>query len=418
MYHLQNRQASPPPSSTNLADPGASSPLRLSSPEPDPKKLTYVKTPNLSAASQSKQIWIDLDNSPHVPFFAPIIAELEKRGCSVTLSARDAFQVCDLADLFHFRYTRIGRHYGRHKILKILGTLWRALQLLPVAVRSRPDLAISHGSRSQLLVCHLLGIPSIGIFDYEHAKSLLSIHSTWMMLPEVIPDSALNYSKDKLLRYPGIKEDVYAPRFKPDPAIQALLGISNEDVVVTLRPPANEAHYHNPASDRLFEAVITFLGKSPRVKVILVPRNGKQAAAVRRTWPTLLTTGKVIIPEHAVDGMNLIWHSDLVISGGGTMNREAAALGVPVYSIFRGRIGAVDQYLAEKGRLVLLESVEDVNTKIVVKPRNRALKNQSTNTVTLNHIVTQIAACLEAADKRRGWATPIREHAKSEERSR
>jgi len=44
------------------------------------------------------KIWIDLDNTPHVPFFKPIIRELEKRGHEVVLTARDAFQVCELAD--------------------------------------------------------------------------------------------------------------------------------------------------------------------------------------------------------------------------------------------------------------------------------------------------------------------------------
>ena len=137
--------------------------------------------------------------------------------------------------------------------------------------------------------------------------------------------------------------------------------------MVTVRPPASEAHYHNPKSDDLFHAAIEFLGQKPEVRTVLLPRNERQAASIRNEWPELIKSGKVIIPHHVVDGLNLLWFSDLAISGGGTMNREAAALGVPVYSIFRGAIGGVDRYLSESGRLVLIEKVEDLSSKISLR---------------------------------------------------
>lgn len=314
-------------------------------------------------------IWIDLDNSPHVPFFAPIIRELEQRGHSITLTARDAFQVCELANLFGLNYRQVGRHYGKHRVLKAYGTCVRTLQLFPTTLGAKPDLALSHGSRSQLLTASIRGIPSLVIFDYEFARHLVFFGPTWVMVPSVIPDSATRQAPSRILKYPGIKEDVYAPGFRPDPSIKTQLGLDGRSLVVTVRPPASEAHYHNPKSDELFEAVIDFIGRTPDAKIILVPRNGKQEISVRRAWPDLFSAGKIIVPEHAVDGLNLIWHSDLVISGGGTMNREAAALGVPVYSIFRGRIGAVDRYLSDTGRLVLLHSVEDVHTKLMLSRR-------------------------------------------------
>jgi predicted glycosyltransferase len=99
-------------------------------------------------ASFGRKIWIDLDNSPHVPFFAPIIEELERAGCSVLVTARDCFQVCELADLLHLEYRRVGHHYGKNKVLKLTGLCWRALQLLSSVVRYKPQLALSHGSRS------------------------------------------------------------------------------------------------------------------------------------------------------------------------------------------------------------------------------------------------------------------------------
>jgi predicted glycosyltransferase len=129
--------------------------------------------------------------------------------------------------------------------------------------------------------------------------------------------------------------------------------------------------------------------------MVLLPRNEKQEALLRKTWPHQSDNGKIIIPDHVVDGLNLIWHSDLVISGGGTMNREAAALGVPVYSIFRSKIGAVDQYLANSGRLVLLESVEDVYTKIILNKRRRSRRIEPTNHVVLHRIVDEIVGIVE-----------------------
>ncbi len=342
-----------------------------------------------------RKVWIDLDNSPHVPFFAPIVEELEKRGYAVLLTARDCSQVFGLVDFYSLTCKRLGRHYGKNKILKLVGLCLRALQMLPTVVSEKPDLALSHGSRAQLLLSTMLGIPSLMILDYEFARVLNPVRPSWVMVPEVIPETAAKRYRTRVLRYPGIKEDVYVPRFKPDPTIKAHLGLDANHLVVTVRPPASDAHYHNPESDRLFAAVIDFLGRNPDIRMVLLPRNEKQATSVRKLWPELFATGTIIIPEHVVDGLNLIWYSDLVISGGGTMNREAAALGVPVYSIFRGKIGAVDQYLADRGQLILLESVQDIQTKIILARRNAPAQTQNRNSPALQSIVDQIAAVME-----------------------
>ena len=338
------------------------------------------------------KIWIDLDNSPHVPFFAPIIDELTKRGYSIALTARDCFQVRELANLFHLDYKLVGRHQGKSKVRKLLGLGFRGLQLLPTALKEKPDLAISHGSRSQLIVCAGLRIPSVLIIDYECAKRVGFVHPTWLMCPEVIPTAALRCDPKRILKYPGIKEDVYVPRFVPDPCIRPQLGLRENDLVVTIRPPATEAHYHRPQSDELFEAVIEFLSQKPEVKMVVLPRNERQAIQLRNRWTTLFSNQKIRIPQQVVDGLNLVWHSDLVISGGGTMNREAAALGVPVYSTFRGQIGAVDRYLNARGRLVLLESVQDVRKNILLIRRNLSAKLRNATGESLNSIVDQIAA--------------------------
>jgi uncharacterized protein len=189
-----------------------------------------------------------------------------------------------------------------------------------------------------------------------------------------------------------LKEDVYAPRFRPDPSINDLLGFKKSELVITLRPPATEAHYHVQESDTLFRAVVEFLREQSNVKVVLLPRNAKQEAEARAAWPDLFASGKFVVPSRAVDGLNLIWHSDLMISGGGTMNREAAAMGVPVYSIFRGTIGAVDRYLAQTKRLVLIESPQDLQTKLLITRRDRSgaadVGNRETLGTIVNHIVS------------------------------
>jgi uncharacterized protein len=357
---------------------------------------TPGNTERCRAAATKGKIWIDLDNSPHVPFFAPIVEELGKRGYSLVLTARDCFQVRELADLFLFNYKLVGRHSGKNKIRKMAGLLFRALQLAPIILREKPDLAVSHCSRSQLIASTLLRIPSICMGDYEFATGWAFIRPTWHMCPEVIPNSALQFDPRRILKYPGIKEDVYVTRFVPKPGIRRQLGLREQDLVVTLRPPASEAHYHNPESDRLFEAAVEFLSQKPGLKLVALPRNEKQATCLRKRWSGLFSNGTMRIPEKIVDGLNLIWHSDLVISGGGTMNREAAALGVPVYSVFRGKIGAVDQYLSQTGRLVLLQSCEDLHTKISLAQRERPARPQNGHAAALSFIVEQIVATLKS----------------------
>lgn len=337
-----------------------------------------------------KPIWIDLDNSPHVPFFKPIIDELGRRGYPVTLTARDRFQVCGLADRLGLRYRAVGRYTGKNKAVKVLFLLHRALLLLSVAWKEKPCLALSHGSRSQLLAAALLRIPSVLIFDYEHAKRLFFANPSRAIVPERIPAEAIRVKCEDIVRYPGIKEDVYVPFFVPDQAPIRALGLNGREILATLRPPATEAHYHNPQSEGLFREVVDLLVACPETRIVVLSRTGRQEEEIRMRWRDAVGSGKILLPDRPLDGLNLIWFSDLVVSGGGTMNREAAALGVPVYSIFRGPIGAVDRYLSESGRLTLLENAEDVHTKIAVERRRRPDRPPAGGLATLSCIVDRI----------------------------
>jgi predicted glycosyltransferase len=342
-----------------------------------------------------KLIWVDLDNTPHVPFFRPIIQELRGRGFELVVTARDAFQVCDLAERMGVACTKVGRHYGKNRIMKVAGLFYRALQLAPLIIKRRPVLAISHGSRSQIILANILRIPSVLIEDYEYAKFPPLMRPSWRIVPEVIPDAAVGCRNDRILKYPGIKEDVYVHDFHPDAAILNELGLSPLDIIAVVRPPATEAHYHNPESEELLAAVLQKLHDAPAVRIVLLPRNQRQADEIRARWPQFFTNNRIVIPDNAIEGINLLWHADFVVSGGGTMNREAAALGVPVYSIFRGKIGAVDHHLAKTGRLVLLESVGDIAEKIRIEHRSRHEVITSDSCETLTKLTEKVVAIMD-----------------------
>jgi predicted glycosyltransferase/peptidoglycan/xylan/chitin deacetylase (PgdA/CDA1 family) len=354
-----------------------------------------------SSTASPKRIWIDLDNTPHVPFFIPIIRELKARGFKVFLTARDAFQVCELADQQRLDYQRIGRHWGKQKAMKVFGWLLRSARLAPFALRTKPSLALSHGSRSQALIANLLGIPTVMIADYEHARSVPFAIPDWEISPDVIPAEELPSSK--VLKYQGLKEDVYVPFFEPNPSLLDELGLNDDDLVVTVRPPATEAHYHNPESEVILRELMQWLLTQPLVKIVLLPRDQKQGEILFREHPTWMDSKRVILPARAVDGLNLIFFSDLVISGGGTMNREAAALGIPVYSIFRGPLGEVDRHLVAEGRLTMISSPNEISTKIKLLKRSRSLLFEAGERPALSQIIQHIEMifCQTGGRKRR-----------------
>ncbi|RMD97261.1 MAG: DUF354 domain-containing protein [Calditrichaeota bacterium] len=345
-----------------------------------------------------KRVWVDLDNSPHVPFFRPIVAELKNFSVEILLTARKCFQVCELADRYRLKYIKVGHHYGKNKMLKVIGLFLRSVQLTPIVINFKPHLAISHGSRSQSLVASILSIPNILIADYEYVKWLPFISPTAMLVPEVLYRKLRKNAQNNLYPYPGIKEDVYVPGFRPDERILRDLGVPAGSLVITIRPPASEAHYHNKKSDRLFIEVVSFLGHQPNVCMIILPRSERQSEIIKKTWPGWFENRKIIIPNFVLDGLNLIWQSDLVISGGGTMNREAAALGVPAYSIFAGRTGAVDKYLADTGRLIFIKSREDIRGRIKLVRKSPLANPDGCSRSALQSIVSVIMAFLENPD--------------------
>jgi len=375
---------------TTINGPKVSRPGELTGAKP------VLRSAAVARAGGQAKIWIDLDNTPHVPFFKPIIRELERRGWRPVVTARDAFQVCDLAAEMGLSCRPIGRHYGKNRLMKVWGLGWRTLQLLPFFLQQRPVLALSHGSRSQILLGNLLRVPTVMVMDYEHAETPWLLRPRWEIVPEVLRPVSLHCrNRERIRFYQGIKEDVYAGDLNPDPRLLESLGVADARVLATARPPATEAHYHNPESEVLFEAFMNRAVATPGVKVVLLPRNKNQESQARARFPGWFEGGRTVVPQGAVDGLNLLWHSDLVVSGGGTMNREAAALGVPVYSIFRGKLGAVDRHLQSEGRLVLVDSVEAVQRTIRLESRPKAGTPQSRPRRALQDILAHVEQILQ-----------------------
>lgn len=345
------------------------------------------------------KIWIDLDNSPHVLLFSPVIRELQRRGINVVITTRDFAQVLELADMFGLKHKPIGHHYGKNKIIKMIGLIMRSLQMIPFYLKEKPDLVLSHGSRSMNIVATLFGIPIAEATDYEHAQHLPFVKPVAIMVPEVIPEHTVKNLAGRVIKYPGIKEDIYVPEFKPDANALMFLKLKDEDIVVSIRPPATAAHYHTQKSDELFEAVINFLVESPKAKIIITPRTKEQGEEIKLRWNEAILKSKMIIPDRVVHGLNLIWHSDIVISGGGTMIREAAALGVPAYSTFGGKMGSVDKYLEEQGRLVLISNADEVKSKIKIEKRIKTENKSIGPSKTLSKIVDEVEVILNERQK-------------------
>jgi uncharacterized protein len=328
--------------------------------------------------SKSLRIWIDLANSPHVPFFRALIPEFMGRGHDVEISARDFAQTVELATKVRMMPHVIGGHGGGKLTGKAGNLVGRAAALRKWARDRGFDMALSHNSYAQIAVAAALGTKSVTLMDYEYqpANHLAFRLASRVIVPRVFPASELRKygaSISKVKRYDGIKEDVYLADFTPDPDFAATLrklGVASEDVVIIARPPAREALYHR-FENELFDDLLASLSARVNLKVILLPRSEAQRADyTARKFPN------VIMPGEALDGANLIAAADLVISAGGTMNREAAVLGVPAASIYAGKWAAVDEQLRREGRLQRLSSKEDLQLLQIQNKESRVARSK------------------------------------------
>ena len=348
-------------------------------------------------------IWIDLDNSPHVPLFAPRIRHFRENDVDVVLTARDHSQTVELLDLAGFSgmYTIVGRHYGKSRIDKVRGLMVRSKQLVShINAQNRHiSVAISHGSRSMVLAARWLKIPVLTAYDYEFTETrLFNRFSKRVLVPDGIPDAALDeigLPAGRRAKYPGIKEEVYVRGFLPKmdfrTSFLARHGHVENDgwVMVTLRPPATTANYHAGKSEVLFDDLLHLLLSAEHVITAILPRTHEQTREIAERISNVAGAGaRCILLDSAVDGLQLTFASDLLISGGGTMNREAALLGVPVYSIFTGRQGALDRQMENEGKITFIRDARDLS-KIRLERRHSTALSPLTDRVE-RFVITEI----------------------------
>jgi predicted glycosyltransferase len=315
------------------------------------------------------RIWIDLANSPHVPFFRALANEFIQRDHEIVVTAREFAETVVLAEAAGLAPQVIGGHGGGKLSGKAGNLVQRALALARWARGRDLDLALSHNSYSQILAARALSLRSVTLMDYEYqpANHLAFRFASRIIVPLSFPDQALvRYGAlpGKVQRYSGIKEDVYLADFQSDPQFGKQLhelGIEAADVLVIMRPPAGEALYHR-FENELFDQLLDRLLTMPAVKVVLLPRNESQ----RKTYAER-ANARLILPPHPLDGANLIACSDLVVSAGGTMNREAAALGIPAASVYVGEWAAIDEELVREGRLRKISTPVDLENLPVRK---------------------------------------------------
>jgi hypothetical protein len=316
------------------------------------------------------RIWVDLTNSPHVLVMRPIIERLADEGHDVRVTARDFAQTLELCDRLGVAHTAIGHHRGGDLVAKALGLASRSAALLRWARAQRGagsgrpfDIALGHGSNDISVAAAILRIPSSTMFDYEWATVQHNINcrlARAVVVPDAIPPERLRRygAAGKLRPYEGLKEEYYLADFEPDPATLAELALDPAHPIVVVRTPPQVSLYHRFEND-LFAAVLERLGEAAAresVQSVVLPRVDSQRAQLRAI-PGL------IVPEHAIDAQSLIAQADLVISAGGTMNREAVALGTPVYTTFEGRMGAVDERLIAERRMRRLQRPEDLDLR-------------------------------------------------------
>jgi hypothetical protein len=309
------------------------------------------------------RVWVDLTNSPHVLVMRPLIEAMRADGHEVEVTARDFAQTLELCDRFGIEHTPVGRHRGGRVASKAIGLASRSLALARWARGRRFDVAMGHGSNDVSVAAKLLRVPSATAFDYEWATAQHQVNcrlARAVVVPDTIPPERLERygARGKIHAYPGLKEEYYLADFEPDPAVLGELGLDRVRPIVVVRTPPEVSLYHR------FE--------NPLFGKVLDRLRGTQTVVLPRTPAQRAELGHFIVPEHAIDAQSLVAYADLVISAGGTMNREAVALGTPVFTTFEGKLGAVDEALLREGRLRKLDDPGQI--QIERKPASAGLR--------------------------------------------
>jgi len=297
------------------------------------------------------RIWVDMSAPAHVLVLRPIIERLRAQGHEVEVTSRDYAQTQALLDLHGLEHTPIGQHGGASRVRKAYRLGARSAAMIRFGRGRSFDLALAHGSNDLAIAAKALGIPEANMHDYEYAVTQHRIGcrlARRVMFPDSVPLERLRrfgVGPEKHFPYPGLKEEYYLCDFEPDADALRRLSVDTGRVVVVVRPPPDVSLYHRK-SNPLFPKVLSRLGSDAAVHALVLPRTAAQRAFIES-----LRLPSLIVPPGAVEAQSLVALADLVVSAGGTMNREAAALGTPVYTTYGGRLGGVDEALIRSGRM-------------------------------------------------------------------
>ena len=327
-------------------------------------------------------IWFDLDNSPHVPLFKPILKELDNNDIKYLVTSREFAQTEKLLQFWNIKHQMIGKHGGKNKVKKIVNLFFRSHQLKKFIKDRKISLGVSHGSRTRLITCKYLGIKSLLMLDYEYTESkIFNYLSSTLLIPKYIPDARLKaagFNLKKIIRYNGFKEELYLRDFKPEPNFRKLIQVSDEKILVIIRPPSTSGNYHDEKSEKLLLGAIKHFSNNNDVVTIIVNRTDREKKLISSK---IEENENVRFLNKTVDGLQLLFSADIAVSGGGTMNREAALLGTKVYSIFTGRRPYLDEYLQERGKLKFIENVDEF-LNIPIKRYIKSVPDFKNNLVT------------------------------------
>jgi predicted glycosyltransferase len=304
------------------------------------------------------RVWLDLANSPHPLLFAPVIRRLEEKGHEVLVTVRDNAQTVELALARWPASMVVGKESPANPVAKTATLMRRVFALAGWARARRPHVAVSHNSYAQIVAARMLGIPVLTAADFEHqpANHLAFRLAKCILMPEALQRTNVGRqgaTRDKVVFYPGLKEELYIGDFQPDAEILGKLDIDrsgNDPVVVTRTPPTRAIYHRFP--NPLFNEILLRLDREPNVRLVVLARHAEQREA--------LDLRNAVIPAAAVDSRSLMYSADLVVGAGGTMTREAALLGVPTLSVFEGSQPAVDRLLEDRGCLRVVHDVADV----------------------------------------------------------
>lgn len=324
--------------------------------------------------ANKKIIWFDITNVPHVNFLQPLYIHLKEQ-FDVFFTIRD---FAESIGLFKERipepFVKVGEHKGQSKVRKVLGVLERTCQLSHSVPQF--NVKISVGGDSSSLFAKLKRRPSITFDDNEKAPNWRYAHfSDFAFWPEAVPTRIIlrqGFKRRKLYQYHGFKEDVYIADYQPDSSFLSNLPF---DHFIVLRPENIQANYVDGKSSivpRLLNGL-----EQAGVNVLYLPRyeHDKNYAVGFKN---------VFIPTRALNGLDVCYHADAVLTGAGTLAREAACLGVPAFSFYAGReLLAVDQKMIRDGWMTfsrdpdeLIKSLKGSRRREVSLDRSKAVQQE------------------------------------------